>query len=786
LVAAAAEAVPISAAAEAVLVTAAAEAVPVTATAEAVPVTATAEAVPVTATAPAAQAATSAPPPVAERLGTVRVLSLPHTTAAVKIDGVLDDPAWADALVIEPDTETDPLENVPAPVKTKAYLIEDDKRLLIAFDARDPHPKQIRAYLRDRDSAFDDDFVGVVLDTFDDRRHAYEFFVNPLGVQMDLTNDDVNKNESSSWDAIWDSAGKITDQGYVVEMAIPFSQLRFPHSTGKETWAVDVLRFRPRQDRERISNNPLERGRNCYLCQLSEIRGFAGVEPGKNIEVVPSLTASRTDERDPATGGLTKGDTDPEVGLDVRWGITPDLTANLTVNPDFSQVEADVPQLSENNRFSLFFPETRPFFLEGADYFATPINAVFTRTVADPDFGAKLTGRSDKNTYGIFVAKDTVTNLIFPAALGSQNGVLEQTNRSLVGRYRRGFGESSTIGALVTERSGEDYSNDVEGIDGRYRISDQHNIRFQYLHSETEYPREIVDEFDQPAGLFDGGALRVNYDYSSRNWFASFDYQAMDRGFRADSGFVTQVDYEDRKTGFGHVWQGAERNWWNRMSVGVSTGDTYDREGRILGRHTQLQYSLNGPLQSYVEFDLNKDNQFWNGRLYDTNNVLVYAQLRPRSGLNVTLSANIGKQIDFANSRLGDQVNIQPEIDWNVNRHLLVRLRHTSAILDSEQGARIFDARIDDLRLTWQFNLRSFLRATLQRQDVERNIAAFIAADTASSSRSASSQLLYSYKLNPQTVFFLGYSDDRNGALLGRLVQTDRTFFVKFSYAWAP
>ncbi|HEX5419195.1 MAG TPA: DUF5916 domain-containing protein, partial [Gammaproteobacteria bacterium] len=620
---------------------------------------------------------------------------MPHTTGTVKIDGVLDDPIWAEALVIEPDTETDPKENVPAAVKTTAYLIEDGKRLLIAFDARDPDPKKIRAYLRDRDSAFDDDFVGVVLDTFNDERRAYEFFVNPLGVQMDMTNDDVNKNESSSWDAIWESAGRITDQGYIVEMAIPFSQLRFAHSSGEQTWGIDVLRFRPRQDRERISNNPLERGRNCYLCQLSKIRGFAGVEPGKNIEVVPSLTASRTDVRDAATGSLAKGDTDPELGLDVRWGITPDLTANLTVNPDFSQVEADVPQLAENNRFSLFFPETRPFFLEGADYFATPINAVFTRTVADPDFGAKLTGRSDKNTYGIFLAKDTVTNLIFPAALGSQNGVLLQPNRSLVGRYSRGFGESSTIGALVTERSGDGYSNRVAGIDGRYRITDEHNIRFQYLHSETEYPDEIVDEFDQPAGLFDGGALRMNYDYSTRNWFASFDYQAMDRGFRADSGFVTQVDYEDRNAGFGHVWQGESQNWWNSMRLSVNAGNTFDREGQILGRHSSVGFSLNGPLQSYAEVDFNKNNQFWNGRLYDTDNVVVYAQLRPRSGLNISVNANIGKQIDFANSRLGNQVNIQPSLDWNVNRHLLVRLRHTSDTLDTEQGVRIFDAQID-------------------------------------------------------------------------------------------
>src|SRR5690606_11659928 len=157
----------------------------------------------------------------------------------------------------------------------------------------------------------------------------------------------------------------------------------------------------------------------------------------------------------------------------VSWGITPDLTANLTLNPDFSQVEADVAQLDVNNQFSLFFPETRPFFLDGADYFATHLNAVFTRTVADPDVGAKLTGRSPTSTYGVFLAEDAVTTLLFPGPLTSSNHLLDQSNRVLVGAYSHAFGENaSTIAALVTSRSGDGYSNEVAGIDGRIRISD--------------------------------------------------------------------------------------------------------------------------------------------------------------------------------------------------------------------------------------------------------------------------------------------------------------------------
>ena len=210
---------------------------------------------------------------------------------------------------------------------------------------------------------------------------------------------------------------------------------------------------------------------------------------------MPSLTATRSDTR-PATanGTFTNGNFDTELGVGVRWGITPDVTADLAINPDFSQVEADVAQLSENTEFALFYPETRPFFLEGSDYYDSPLPAVYTRTIADPDLGAKLTGRLGPNTFGTFVTRDAVTNLLFPGPLGSSTTSLAQPNDGIVGRYTRGYGNASTIGALFTLRHGDGYTNDVGGIDGRYRINDQNFLRFQYLTSRTEYPVDVATE----------------------------------------------------------------------------------------------------------------------------------------------------------------------------------------------------------------------------------------------------------------------------------------------------
>ncbi len=436
----------------------------------------------------AAQVEAQPEPPIAA--GRVGSLAIPHSTAAVQVDGKLDDAIWREALALPLTIETYPRENQTPDVETTAYLVENGDQLLIAFDAKDPDPESIRAYLRDRDSAFNDDFVGVVLDTFNDQRRAFEFFANPFGVQMDLINDDVNRSESASWNAIWDSAGEINDRGFTVEISIPFSQLRFPRTAGEQTWGIDVLRFRPRAQRARISNNAQDRNRNCYLCQFDKFTGFANAEPGKAIEVVPTLTAARTDSRaDPGVGPLEKGDFETEAGLGVRWGITPDLTLDVALNPDFSQVEADVAQLEENNTFALVLSRVAAVLPRGRGL----LRESAQRRVHAHRRGSRrrrqVHGPHGQQHVGVFATNDAVTNLLFPGPFGSRTTSLAQDNDAFVGRYTRGFGRTSTIGALVTSREGDGYSNEVAGFDGRYFMNDQSTLRFQYLDSRTRVPR---------------------------------------------------------------------------------------------------------------------------------------------------------------------------------------------------------------------------------------------------------------------------------------------------------
>ncbi|HEV2846566.1 MAG TPA: carbohydrate binding family 9 domain-containing protein, partial [Thermoanaerobaculia bacterium] len=212
-------------------------------------------------------------------------LKVERAASKITLDGILDEAAWGSAGKMELQFETRPAENTAPPVRTEVLFTYDEDHIYVAFRSHDPNPSEIRAHLSDRDTAFSDDFVGIVLDPFNDERRAFEFFVNPLGVQMDLFMDDVGGNEDSSWDAIWDAAGKIHPGGYDVEIAIPWSSLRFPRTEGDQTWGFDALRFYPRNQRHRIASQPMDRNVNFYLCQISKLTGFSGVTPGRNLEV---------------------------------------------------------------------------------------------------------------------------------------------------------------------------------------------------------------------------------------------------------------------------------------------------------------------------------------------------------------------------------------------------------------------------------------------------------------------------------------------------------------------
>jgi hypothetical protein len=719
------------------------------------------------------------------------VADLPRTDSDFSIDGVLDEVAWSSALRVDLDVETDPGENLEAAVATRAFLIEDGENLYVAFEADDPEPQAIRAYLRDRDTAWGDDYVGILLDTFNDERRAFEFYVNALGVQMDKIHDDTTGGRQweydASWDAIWDSAGQVTDDGYIVEIRIPLSQLRFPDADGVKTWGFNLKRIYPRDRTYRFSNNSRDRDRSCLLCQISKLRGLEASRPSRDIEIVPTLTASwNSTTEDPGFVPLDSADAEVDAGVTMRWGITPDLTASFTVNPDYSQIEADVAQLDVNTEFTLFFPEKRPFFLEGSNYFQTPIDAVFTRTISSPDVGMKLTGKRGHSTFGVIAAQDEVTNLLFPDVYGSETDYIEDSNTAFVGRYSYGFDGTSSLGALVTVREGSDYHNYVAGVDGRWKINDQHSLEFQHLESTTEYPLDLAIEYEQPLDEFDGHATSFEYEYDSRAWSGEIRVEDSSAGFRSDSGFVQRVGGTQYATRIGRTYYGGTDDWWTRIRINLHHNWFDEEDGTLGTRDTRLRAGIGGPWQSWTQLHLVEGKERHEGVLYDKNRVNLFTEFIPAAGLELMFFVSIGDEVDYSNDRQGKIRWIEQTSNWNISRNLLLRLQSTISSLKTQDDERVFDAALVDSRLTWQFSVRSFLRLTVQYRDVERNPDVYL-EEVEEREKSVGRQLLYSYKLNPQTVFFVGYSDrylDNDN--LDSLTAEDRTWFMKVGYAWTP
>jgi len=742
-------------------------------------------------------------------------ITIPHVTGKVVIDGQITDSLWQQASKITVNTVVSPDENIPAPVQTTAYIMADDTTIYIAFDAKEPNPQNIRAFFRQRDNIFDDDIVGIKLDTYNDGNKAYQFFVNPYGVQSDAIEDELIGRESSAWNAIWDAAGKVTKQGYQVEMAIPLSVFNFEKNSGNQHWGIEFVRFLPRTTHQRISNTVRDRQISCILCQMAVASGLKGAKQSTKLQLIPTLTASRSDHRDIAPSTPWESDNNSDVGLDIKWGISPDISLYATINPDFSQIEADSGQLNVNNTFALYNEERRGFFLDNADVFDLPfMNLFYTRNVSAPKVGTKVTGRSGNHTFGVFAAQDKDTYVLLPGTKSSGLVNLDREGTSAVARYRYDHGNTFSVGALLTARKADDYSNTVLASDLKYRPTDNDTLRMQLTTTQTQYPTDMVADFDLSGESairantdqqFSGNALSVQYRHQRRDWSARAAYHRKSDGFRADLGFVSQIDADKLVIGGERVWFFSD-DWINQIKVGGDWDISYNNAGELLEEESELYLKLQGEYQSNFRFQIFTRDKVGSLQLADDVDVLdftltdlaiddnttlfteqgfwVWGKFTPFAGLTLELFSETGDEIVYANNELGQSFTLKPELFWNINDHMQLNITHRYTTMDVDAG-ELFSANLTDLRFTYHFNIRSSLRLSAVYRDIERNQANYRFDDVDARYKKLGTQLLYSYKVNPQTLVYLGYSDSgRQDDDLTRLTKDQRSVFAKFSYAW--
>lgn len=729
-------------------------------------------------------------------------LDIPYSPLTAKVDGDLTDDIWQQALIVDLDIVNSPWNNLPSPVKTQAKIIENGEYIYISFIADDPSPEKIKGFLADRDSRWGDDLVGIKFDTQNNRRLNYEFIVNPLGVQHDAIYNEMTGNANSLWDGIWQSYGKITKNGYQVEMAIPYRILNFEENDEEKVWAMEFFRIYPRDTQLRISHVPLDRNNACRLCQYPEAKGFKNASTGKNIQITPAIVASSDHNKDVYDSEAQwKKENDIEAGIDLRWGINPNTSLNLTINPDFSTVEADAGQLNINKTFSLFYDEKRAFFLDNSDYFTSNYNLVYTRNIADPDYGAKLTGKEGNHSYGYFSANDTQTTFIKPGNLSSELVSLDEESLSTAIRYRFDYSDDLSIGAISTLRNSDNYHNYVYGIDSKYRFDDSNSILVQALSSDSSY-QAIEDSQQSNSEDINDQAYKLDLIHQSEYWQLTAGQQYIGKDFRADLGYMPKADFSQSNVKVERLFYGDdygnEQRFWSQANLSAQWQIQHNNNNELIEKLIKTSFEIDGPLISRFtltlehaeKVGLRHDNNISdidnNTTRFTENQITFFTDFEPLSNLYTLFEITIGDKIDYRNNRLGDTIELTGNVAWNATKHLEFDIYHTYSQLDAD-GSNVYTANLTDMRISYQFNINSYLKLSLVYSDVDRNIDNNPLVDVSRTNKSLSSQLIYAYKLNPQTVFFLGYSDGnyQDDDLLS-LEKEQKTFFSKISYAWMP
>lgn len=723
---------------------------------------------------------------------------VPRLGQAPTIDGRLDEPHWQTAAKLSGFCEIDPGDNCRPKVETEAMVAYDETHLYVGFVCHDTNTSAIRANVTDRDAMFGDDFVGIMIDTFKDQQNGYEFFVNPRGIQGDLRRS--RNSEDANFDAVWYSGGRLTETGWTAEIAIPFRSIRFPDDN-VQSWGVHVLRNRPRETREQTSWAPVSRDNDCFFCQAGTMNGISGVNRGRNIEILPYVLASQQGELsgsdDPSFSWINQ-ELASQAGVGLKYGVTPNHTLDFAYNPDFSQIESDATQIDANRTFALFYPEKRPFFLEGSDMFTNMMDLVYTRSINDPIVCAKFTGKSGLNTLAFMTARDEVSPYIVPFEEQSLATSGLDTYSNIL-RVKRDVMTESYIGVIATDRRQVDGagSNTTAAADTRLRLNENFRLLAQFTGSYTQEPDDSAMSADFPdirfgdedqydsyfnGQHFAGFGMEGELVRSGRHYNASLWYEDYSPTFRAENGFVSQNGYRLLGLWNGYQFQLDNNKVFERIEPQLSAGRKYNDDGEF--KDTWLEPSM--------WFRLKKQTYLWVGYLW-SEEVFAGKNVEGIARLAFDLDTAFSKYVsagaygrrghsvvrDRLDPRLGDEWSYGAYANLKPLSRLRMDLIYDSFTLNElDGGPEVFNTFVLRSKLAYQFSSKLFLRVIGEYVD---------------DVHAAAIDPMLSYKINPFTVFFVGsshgFGEFVDDPLTGPVEvakpgykQTERLFFVKFQY----
>ncbi|HVY93745.1 MAG TPA: DUF5916 domain-containing protein [Bryobacteraceae bacterium] len=724
-------------------------------------------------------AAQSAAPAVEQN----KDIRIPRIATKPKLEEFLNGHSRSDMLRIDDFRQRNPGDGIPLSLKTSAWIGWDDKNFYVVFDCKEP-PSQIRARLGKREDIFSDDFVGIFFDTYHDRQRAYEFFVNPLGVQADGITVE-SRDDDFSFDTLWYSAGRITPDGFVTMMTIPFKSLRFT-AKDAQLWGFGVGRWIPTRNENGfwpfVSNRL-----NSFSPQLANLTGLESISPGRNIQLIPYAALGHAHFLDnPGADGSVpafRSTNDERAGLDAKMILHDSLTLDVALRPDFSQVESDDPQVTVNQRYEVQFNEKRPFFIENNGFFQTPENLFFSRRIIDPHYGARLTGKLGRWNMGFLTIDDRAPGI----EAGPADENYGEDAIVGVGRIQREFGSQSNVGALFTDREFAGSFNRVGALDTRLHLHKTWYLAAQGMASQTQ---------DTAHHRYGGDAWNVSLNSGTRHYYYNLNYIDRSEGFNTDLGFVNRVDIRQ-------IQQYYQYKFRPKSGFLISYGPSLNLIGDLDHRNVQQDWQVRPGFQ--MEMARSTYLNVNRAELFERFNGINFRRVDHSFGghseyfkfLTLDGGYSWGTRINYSTPSgvtaflgQGNEANanltIRPSSRVKIDEiYDLTRLRTMGP---HPEG--VFVNHLLRSRLNYQHNRQLSLRVIIDYNALLNNPALF----DADKQKRVTGDILLTWLLNPGTAVYIGYTDTlENQALLNGIpntvirtnlpsVTTQRQFFAKLSY----
>lgn len=682
------------------------------------------------------------------------------------IDGVLNDPVWQEAPWESGFKTYSPDYGIAMMEDTKVWYAYDRENLYFAFRCYDSRPDQIKSSINARDNIRPDDWICINLDTFNDQQSLFVFYSNPLGIQMDSRATAVS--EDMDIDFVWYSVGQIDEEGYSIELKIPFKSIRFSYREPVEMGIIFERKI------SRLSQAgtypPLDPRHGPNFLTQTRTLIFQDIEHYRLVEVLPAATYGTGSAHE--QGDWVSGEEESNFGLTAKYGITSHLVLDGTYKPDFSQVESDAGQVDFNQRYALYYPEKRPFFLEGREHFdmgaaddSDPLRSVVhSRMIIAPDVGLKLTGRiGSGNTLAAIYARD-----VLPEDLGQG----EYAQFSIL-RYKRALSSDSFIGGFYTGRDLEGCFNRVYGADGLIRLNPSSTIGFHAFASQSEN--------DLLSSKSDGRALGFKYKYFTRDWIVECRVHDLSPDFNAEIGYVT-------RTGITRYRFGALKFIYPESSIILRLGPmvhfipTRDHLSGKWESYTAFDLAATLSRSSYIRAGYAIADEIFLDKKFKTNGFTLRGNSQITRQLFLSLYYRNGMKIRYVftpgESFQGRGNDVSTSVVYQHSDHLSASLSWVfSNLVDDRDSERVFDYNIVRNRITYQINRYLFLRSILEYNSFYENLT---------------TDFLVSFTYIPGTVFHVGYGslyeklkwDNSQYVVSDSFMETRRGFFVKVSYLW--